>query len=311
MSSTDTSTTNCAACGKEGGNLNTCNKCKTVKYCNAACKKKHRSKHKKACERKVGELHDQVLFREHPPTDDCPICFLPLPLDFSRMHFESCCGKTICSGCIYLMNGGKDLCAFCREPKPTFEEVVQRTKRLIEANNADAFHQLAYYYHDGDYGMPQDMTKANELWLRAGELGCAVAYFKLGNSYQYGEGVEVDKKKAKYYWEPAAMDGSVNARHNLGCMEFEGGNYHRAYKHFILAAQAGYKMSLDQVKQGFMNDIVMKDEYANTLRAYEQRHNEMKSKVRDRAEELRQAYLNSTTREVRAMQIDNELTERS
>jgi len=33
----------CANCGKEGAN-NVCNKCKQVKYCNAACKKKHRSK---------------------------------------------------------------------------------------------------------------------------------------------------------------------------------------------------------------------------------------------------------------------------
>jgi len=42
----------CANCGKEGSsdNMNTCNKCKVTKYCNAVCKKKHRSKHKKECE---------------------------------------------------------------------------------------------------------------------------------------------------------------------------------------------------------------------------------------------------------------------
>ena len=53
-------TSTCANCGKEGNSddMNTCNKCKSVKYCNAACKKKHRSKHKKACERRVAELHD-------------------------------------------------------------------------------------------------------------------------------------------------------------------------------------------------------------------------------------------------------------
>ena len=36
----------CANCGKEGNSddMNTCNKCKEVKYCNAACKKKHRKK---------------------------------------------------------------------------------------------------------------------------------------------------------------------------------------------------------------------------------------------------------------------------
>jgi len=60
--------TACANCGKEGNSsdMNTCNKCKMVKYCNAACKKKHRSKHKKACERKVAELHDEKLFKDHP-----------------------------------------------------------------------------------------------------------------------------------------------------------------------------------------------------------------------------------------------------
>ena len=63
-------TTVCAACGKEGGNLNTCNKCNMVKYCNAACKKKHRSRYKSLCERKQ---HDEALFKEHPPRDDCPI----------------------------------------------------------------------------------------------------------------------------------------------------------------------------------------------------------------------------------------------
>src|SRR5210317_1507158 len=59
----------CANCGKEGSNLNICNKCKAVKYCNAACKKKHRHKHKKECERqlaKIAELHDIELFKQPP-----------------------------------------------------------------------------------------------------------------------------------------------------------------------------------------------------------------------------------------------------
>src|SRR6056300_1646230 len=114
----NTSTTNCASCGKEGGNLNTCNKCNMVKYCNAACKKKHRSKHKKACERRVADLHDEELFKEHPPREDCPICLLPLPLDVGQTTFKSCCGKTICNGCIHAMReeargrGKVNLCAF-------------------------------------------------------------------------------------------------------------------------------------------------------------------------------------------------------
>ena len=50
-----------------------------------------------------------------------------------------------------------------------------------------------------------------------------MAYYNLGNSYYDGRGVEVDKKKAKHYWELAAMDGDVNAMYNLGCQEANAG----------------------------------------------------------------------------------------
>ena len=78
----------CAAnCGKEGSdNMNRCNKCKMVKYCNAVCKKVHKKKHKKECEehirlaaeheRMVAEKNDKELFKQPPPAEDCPICFL-------------------------------------------------------------------------------------------------------------------------------------------------------------------------------------------------------------------------------------------
>ena len=294
MSTNDSSTThtNCAACGKEGGNHNTCNKCKMVRYCNAACKKKHCSKHKKACKKRVAELHEEAIFKEHPPNDECPICLLPLPLNAGHSAFESCCGKVICNGCVVAMKeealgrGKIVLCAFCRAPRANSdEEEVKRLKKLMEADNADAFEMLAGMYANGD-GVPQDRSKANELYLRAGELGCAGAYHNLGVAYDNGRGVEVDKKKAKHFYELAAMKGSVNARHNLGIHEYNAGNHHRAFKHFILSARAGYKKSLDTVKVGYTEDMVTKDEYANALRAYQQRHDEMKSDGRDKVEAL-------------------------
>ena len=54
----------CANCGKEGSNINICNKCKAATYCNASCKKKHRHKHKQECERRVAELYEDQLERE-------------------------------------------------------------------------------------------------------------------------------------------------------------------------------------------------------------------------------------------------------
>ena len=92
----------CANCGKEGSNLNICNKCKEATYCNAACKKKHRKQHKKECERIVVELQDEVLFREPPPEyGDCPICFIRLPSLGSGRSYMTCCGKMICTGCCH------------------------------------------------------------------------------------------------------------------------------------------------------------------------------------------------------------------
>ena len=248
----------------------------------------------KACKKRAAELREEALFKEHPPPEDCPICFLPLPYDDGQVTFHSCCGKRICSGCIVTMieeacgRGKIGLCAFCREPTPSSEEEeVNRTMKLIEVDNAHAFRNLAGFYANGGHGIPQDMSKANELYLRAGELGCAEAYCNLGISYNQGRGVKVNKKKAKHCWELAAMNGNVVARHNLGVVEVDVGNMDRAYKHFILGARAGYRRSLDVVKQGYMKSVVTKDEYANTLRAYQQRHDEMISEARDKAAALR------------------------
>ena len=138
----------CAACGKEGDgdSMNTCNKCDLVKYCNAACKKKHKSKHKKKCERRVAELYDEKLFREPPPREECPICMLPLPLAADQITFFTCCGKYICSGCIVAMEEreGAKLCPFCRTPcAKSDEEYFEKLNKLMEKGNADAYNQLA------------------------------------------------------------------------------------------------------------------------------------------------------------------------
>ena len=66
-------------------------------------------------------------------------------------------------------------------------------------------------------------------------------------------------------------------------MEGEVGNEHRAMKHCILAARAGNKDSLDEVKAGFNDGLITKAEYANTLRAYQKRQDDIKSDERDKA----------------------------
>ena len=268
----------CASCGKEGNSndMNICNKCKMVRYCNAACKKKHRTKHKKACERRVAELHDEALFKE-VEREECPICLLPRPIGTNTAVFQSCCGKRICLGCVYAMkeSEGKDLCAFCRTPPATSnKEEIIRIKKLMGQDNAGAFNMLGGHYAQGSMGMPQDWNKANELYQKAGELGNANAYYNLGDSYYSGRGVDIDKKKAKHYYELAAMNGHIMARHNLGFSEGLAGNHSRSLKHFIIAAKAGHEKALEAVKAGYMSGLglVTKEEYANALRSALEEH---------------------------------------
>ena len=148
LSNDENDVSECANCGKEGSNLNICNKCKDAKYCNAACKKKHRSKHKKECQRRVAELHDEALFRKPPPQyGDCPICFLHLPSMASGRKYMTCCGKDICNGCCHADvydNLGNIIvtkkCPFCRTPAPTSEEeAIERLKKRMEVGDAHAF----------------------------------------------------------------------------------------------------------------------------------------------------------------------------
>ena len=289
-----TAITTCAACGKEGdgSSMNTCNKCDLAVYCNAACKKKHRSRHKKKCEIRASELFDERLFKEPPPPEDCPICMLPPPLydNNTGTSFHPCCGKDICDGCEYAMaeRGGKNLCPFCRTPyAKSNEEEIKRTKKLMEKGNAYAFYMLAGLYERGIMDLPQDWAKANELLLKAGELGYAGAYCNLGCYYSVGNGVEIDKKKAKHYYELAAINGNVQARNNLGCIEGQAGNHQRAYKHLTIAAMAGDDSALENMKQGYKHGHITKDQYANTLREYQKSQDEMKSDARDKARVLR------------------------
>ena len=290
----------CANCGKgeeSTGDLKACTACKVVKYCSRDCQIAHRPQHKKACKKRAAELHDEELFKDPPPREECPICMLPLPHDADQSMFKSCCGKLICTGCHFAMmkeevrKGKKKeelgMCAFCRTPAHSSdEEGIERLAQLMDKGNAIAYYQFGCFYASGDCGIPQDWAKANELYQKAGDLGYALGYSRLGFNYHAGNGVEVDEKRAKYYSELAAMKGGVLARHNLGMSEGKAGNYHRAFKHFIIAAGAGNEKALSKVKVGFQAGYVAKDEYASTLRSYQKSQTEMKSEARDNAAEL-------------------------
>lgn len=302
----------CAACGKGGDNLKACTSCKSVKYCNAKCRNAHRSKHKKECKKLAAErklqntiwdmnkmvISDEMLFAEPPPKEDCPICMLPIPyaIGMCEVHtmYKECCGKTLCQGCvkaaeIEVQKGNmKDCCAFCRKPSSfDGEERWERVHIRMNLNDARAFHWFGAQYYDGIRGFPKDKNKALKLWHRAAELGSVHAHNHLANAFDNGQCVEKDKDRAIHHWKVAAMGGHEYARHGLGLEEEENNNMKIAMKHFMIAARAGEDDSLEKVGEGYKAGHVPKDEYASTLRAYQDSVGDMRSEQRSVAHELR------------------------
>ena len=164
-------------------------------------------------------------------------------------------------------------------------------KKRADAGDADAFLLLGNLYDDGDVGFPQDRNKAMQLFLRAGKLGSASAYNKIGIAYINERGVERDMKKAKYYYELAAMGGNVMARGNLGGLEYHAGNMSRAMKHWMISAGAGDDVSLKKIRDCFLEGHATKDDFENALRAHKESADEMKSEQREAAAAINAAGL--------------------
>jgi len=207
----------CAECGVAGGvSLKVCKACMRVKYCGATCQKNHWATHKKQCKLRATELRDEALFKDPPPKEDCPICFVPMPAkliscislppatrssvpiyDFAKANTELAKENMeqyfpfICRGCMYSFNqtDNDDKCPFCNSDcggKSEEEEVAEMMKR-VGANDAASICMLADSYYQGLNGFQQDLTKAIELYVRAGELGCCKAYCNLGMLYMKEE----------------------------------------------------------------------------------------------------------------------------
>ena len=228
-------------------------------------------------------MRDEALFKQPPPNEDCPICMLPLPKLETGAKYRSCCGKIICSGCIRavaIRDRKAQKCPLCRKPMATSKEILQQTKKRMEIGDADAIYSMGGGYYHGLYGMPQDYTKALELWHRAGELGHAEAYSQIGGAYCKGNGLERDTQKAKHYWELAAIRGSNVARHNLGANTC---NCNIALKHFMIAAGGGEKRSLDIIQKMFKKGVATKEDYTQALRAYQAHLDKIRSPQRDEA----------------------------
>jgi TPR repeat protein len=306
----DDSKHHCAACGDSnggGGSLKACAGCNLVEYCNRTCQVAHWPAHKKACKERAAELFDEKLFnqfgvmrlsraldfsrsklsddklfKQPPPNEDCPICYLRLPIDLDQSMYQSCCGKILCLGCVHAHRVAAK-CLFCRTETSSSDEVlIERMKKRVEANDAQAMFHLGNDYHYGTSGLRQDHAKALKLFHKSAKLGSPFAHNNLSSYYQGGGIVEKDRSKVTHHGQLAAMAGHLKARYYLGCDEKNAFNTYRAYKHWMISANDGCDSSMKAVQEGYKSGFVTKDDYAKTIRAHGKSIDDTKSDDRDR-----------------------------
>ena len=282
----------CASCGNAEGDdvkLKKCNGCHLVKYCGIECQKEHRKEHKRECKKRAAELRDKILFKQPESSHhgDCPICFLPLPIDDRKHFFMVCCGKVICVGCDYANKmrqcEGIHLpkCPFCRHPVVTTDEEAARILMTrVEANDPGAICQMGFH-RNNNCG---DCSGAVEYFIKAAELGSINAHYNLSIMYGRGLGVEKDEKKKLHHLECSVIGGHVLGRYNLGCAEEENGRLDRAVKHWIIAANMGDDLALGNLKIAYRNGLVSKDNFAAALRAHQAALDATKSPQREKGE---------------------------
>ena len=142
------------------------------------------------------------IFAPIPEREECPICLLPLPIKENETLFMSCCGKSICNGCVFRHNRLKKRqerkCAFCQLSMS--HNNIKANRKLMKKNNPTAFMQMASYYNKGDRVIQSD-TKALEMRISAAELGVAKAYTLIGHHYDDGTAVETNASKAFAFCE--------------------------------------------------------------------------------------------------------------
>ena len=243
------------------------------------------------CEECVAAGNELVLMkkgRTRSEEDECPICNLPLPLEGKQSSFQACCMKLVCNGCILAAaKRGMEDCPFCRTQVPTDDDqILAMVQRRVDAGDP-----LAIYHHGGQYRfglnrLGKDVARAVALFERAAELGSKVAHYALGSLHEEGVDVEKDTIKAIRHWEAGAMSGHVKARFNLGCKEYNAGNYDLALQHYLIAAKLGDQDALTNVKGMYMDGLATKADYTEALRGYQGAAEEPRSPDRDEATAL-------------------------
>jgi TPR repeat protein len=250
---------------------------------------------------------DPELWKPHPPTEECPVCMVPLPLKKSKVRYWPCCGKLLCSACgeehdralnvTNMKRSKKKLppieftCAFCRIPlHKNDSELISRYEERADKGDTQAMTNLALKFQDGDNGLRKNDDKALELIRRAADLGSAEAIGRLGK-WASDERLRLipGGTDAKECYEDSIKKGNVQSRYNLAAVLYREGHIDLAIKHWHLAAAAGHDDSMEWLWKCFHKGRLSKPDLEKALRAHKAASDEMKSEERGRCDAFKKA----------------------
>jgi hypothetical protein len=250
---------------------------------------------------------DPELWKPHPPTEECPVCLVPLLLNNSKSTFWACCGKKVCNACcrehrraLEVTNRKRNkkklsplefTCAFCRIPHHESDsELIGRYEERVDKGDTRAMVYLGVSYMIGSNGVRKNETKAFELFNRAADLGFADAFGQLGSGAVNKElSLNPNGRTAKEYCEDGARKGDVYSRAVLAWILDEEGKHDLATKHWHLAAAAGCDDSMKCLWDCFSKGKLSKMDLLKSLRAHKATSDEMKSEERERYDAWRDA----------------------
>lgn len=231
------------------------------------------------------ELKDVPVFSPIQEEDECPICFVTLPLAEDERDFMPCCAQWVCNACSYLQgihevddlftveekhNAIDDLpCALCRSSR--LQDPASKLKALAEnKGNTQAMFSLGWTYMDGMYGVPKDELLALDWFVRASEKGFPKALVVVANLWFKGNGVKKNVNFAKQLAMAAAKRGCADAHDLLGFFywkEFEADPLRETtakrtkfLDHWKFAAAAGWRDSMEKIEKCIEPGIITQEE---------------------------------------------------
>jgi tetratricopeptide (TPR) repeat protein len=168
----------------------------------------------------------------------CPICLEEWDVNSPGL-LRICCCRSVCRSCEDKI--GRDACPLCRlPPAQTQSEQLARLRRHVENEVPEAITHLGNAYSRGYYGLVKSDKKAVKIYRRAVELGDAEAMAFLGELYEHGSGIKLDKKKAERLYRAAADRGDADAQNNLAILLYSEKKFEEAFRYYALAADQGY-----------------------------------------------------------------------